>query len=101
MSEAATADNLRLSTPVRQLAGVGPRRAEMLSRLGIRTVIDLIRHLPTRYEQEFSEGTINDLPMGGIGSTRGTVVTTRWVPGGRSRFQATLEDHSSRLSLTW
>lgn len=93
---------LRLSTPVRQLRGVGTRRAEVLGRLGIRTVIDLLRHLPARYEFESSEGTINDLPMDGVGSTRGTLVTTRIIPGMKGgRFQATLQDHQTRLNLVW
>ena len=43
--------------------------------------------------------------MDGVGSTRGTLVNTRLVPGmgrGRqSRFQATLEDHSGRVGLVW
>lgn len=98
----AAVEPLRLSTPVRQLRGVGTRRAEILKRLGIHSVLDLLRHLPSRYEFESSEGTISDLPMDGIGSTRGTIVNTRLIPGRKSgRFQATLQDHQSRLDLVW
>lgn len=98
----ADVESLRLSTPVRQLRGVGTRRAEILKRLGIHSVLDLLRHLPSRYEYESSEGTISDLPMDGIGSTRGIIVNTRLIPGRKGgRFQATLQDHQARLDLVW
>ena len=38
-----------LRTPVKFLKGVGPKRAEALARLGVRTVGDLLYHAPRRY----------------------------------------------------
>ncbi len=94
---------IRLATPITQLHGIAARRAQQYARLDIATVADLIRHLPARYEQEFAEGTLSDLPMDGLGSARGTIVSTRWVAGGagKGRFQATLQDHSDRIALIW
>ena len=40
----------RLDTPVERLAGVGPRQAARLAKLGLHTVRDLLLHLPRRYE---------------------------------------------------
>ena len=40
---------LRLDTALQYLKGVGPRRAEALGRLGLRTVEDLLYHIPFRY----------------------------------------------------
>src|SRR6185436_7385438 len=40
---------IRLDTQVQFLKGVGPRRAEALARLGVRTVEDLLYHTPHRY----------------------------------------------------
>jgi len=99
----------RLNTPVQQLTSVDDRRAAGLARLGITTIGDLIRHLPTRYEQQWAEGAIDDLPTEAVGSTRGMIVATRVVPGrgyrGRrgpkARFEATLEDHSGQLTAKW
>ena len=95
---------IRLATPVANLPGIGRQRAILFGRLGITTVKDLLQHLPLRYEREFAEGAIGDLPMGAIGSARGTVVAARVIgPPGRKhgRFQATLQDHSDRLDLVW
>ena len=94
---------VRLSTHIEKLPGMTKRRVQQFQRLGITTVSDLIQHLPMRYEREFAEGTVNDLPMEGIGSARGTVMTCRWVGGfgNKGRFQATLQDHSSTIGLTW
>ena len=92
---------LRLATPMNQLAGVTQRRSESLARLGIETVRDLIRHMPMRYEQQYAESAIGDLPMGRIGSARGMVIETRSVPTfqkrSKPRFEATVEDlHNKR-----
>lgn len=50
---------LSLKDPVTGLRGVGPKKAEGLSRLGIETVFDLLTHFPFRYEdmtvQDISE----------------------------------------------
>ncbi|MDD5496186.1 MAG: hypothetical protein PHP46_03675, partial [Candidatus Omnitrophica bacterium] len=35
-----------LTTPVRYIKGVGPKRSEELSRIGIRTVEELLYYLP-------------------------------------------------------
>lgn len=101
--QATPAEPVRLSTRVEKLHGIGSRRAQQMNRLDIVTVSDLIRHLPMRYEQEFAEGTVSDLPMEGIGSARGTVMTCRWAggPGNKGRFEATLQDHSDRIYLKW
>lgn len=41
---------LTTETPIRYLKGVGEKRAEQLSKLGIRTVGDLLSHFPRQYE---------------------------------------------------
>ena len=108
MAETAAADEIRLQTKVEALPGVGKRRAGALRRLEVETVTDLLRHYPMRYEHEAAEDAISALPREGIGSARGTVQGTQWVPsrgapvrGSKGRFQATLEDASGRLLLTW
>ncbi|MBW2358903.1 MAG: hypothetical protein JRF21_09490, partial [Deltaproteobacteria bacterium] len=41
---------LELNRPITSLKGIGPKRAELLLRKGIKTVLDLIFFTPTRYE---------------------------------------------------
>lgn len=102
--------DVRPHTLVRDLPWVTARQAELLLRLRVQSVGDLLRHLPVRYERQWAEAAITDLPMEVVGSTRGTIVATRLVSStyrtgrrgrGRDRFEATLEDHSARLTLTW
>ena len=95
-----------LGTSIETLAGVGPARAKLLRRLGLRTLTDLVRHLPTRYEDLSAEGRIADLATNNktVGSARGVVEATRWVSGQygkKGRFMATLKDDSGTLSLVW
>ena len=40
----------KMHSPITALPGVGPKRAEMLTKLGIITIEDLLRHYPLRYE---------------------------------------------------
>ncbi len=39
-----------LQTPLRFLKGIGPKRAEELDKFGLKSVEDLLYHLPFRYE---------------------------------------------------
>ncbi|MGB0768448.1 MAG: DEAD/DEAH box helicase, partial [Phycisphaeraceae bacterium] len=99
-------DTTNPAASVETLAGVGPARLAMLHRLGIRTLADLIRHLPARYEDQADEAPIADLVTDNetVGSARGVIEATRWVAGQygkKGRFMATLRDDSSTLSLVW
>jgi ATP-dependent DNA helicase RecG len=52
-SGASIADSIKaisLKTPIASMAGIGPKRAEALNNKGIRTVEDLLFHLPARYQ---------------------------------------------------
>ena len=104
MTEPAAKEHLRLSAPVTELPGVGQRRAQLLNRLEIHTLNDLLRHLPMRYERESAEDAIAHLPAETNTSARGTITAARWVPGRagkKGRFEAALEDDTGRLHLVW
>ena len=49
------------ATPVGFLKGVGPKRAEKLAELGLRTVGDLLSHYPLRHEDRRSPAAVRDL----------------------------------------
>lgn len=99
-------DQASPGSSVERLNGVGPARRKQLNRLGIRTLSDLIRHLPARYEDQSAEGKIVDLIEDNktVGSARGVIEATRWQAGQygkKGRFLATLKDDTGTLSLVW
>jgi ATP-dependent DNA helicase RecG len=95
--------NLSLTTPLADLPGVGPRRAEFLAELGVRNLGQLIAYLPTRHEREEAESAISELSAGAVGCARGEISATRVVKRGvtRARFEAVMIDETGRLDLVW
>ena len=94
---------LQLTTSVKYLKGVGPRRAEALARLGIRTVGDLLYHAPHRY---LDATTLTPLARADVGrevSCVGRVVSTGIIPTRRGLrvFRAVLRDASGVLECAW
>ena len=67
---------IRLDTPVQFLPGVGPSRAEMLERLGLRTAVDLIFFFPRDYEDISDVRTVEELEPELLQSVVGTVQET-------------------------
>src|SRR4051794_24523730 len=63
-----------LATPVEFVRGVGPQRAELLARLGVRTAADLIFLFPRDYEDLSDRRGIADLEEGHVQTVRGEVV---------------------------
>lgn len=104
--EEQLANRVSPGSSVELLTGVGPARLKLLNRLGIRTLADLIRHLPARYEDQSAEGAIADLIKDNktVGSARGVIEATRWQGGQygkKGRFLANLKDDTGTLSLVW
>src|SRR5947208_3667629 len=94
---------LTLTSPVKFLKGVGPKRAEALQRLGIRTAGDLLYHVPHRY---LDATTVTPLARAAIGqevTCVGRVVSTGVLPTRRGLrvFRAVLKDDSGLLECAW
>src|SRR5260370_37211315 len=71
---------LSLATSVKYLKGVGPKRAEALARLGVRSVGDLLYHAPHRY---LDATTVTPLARAHVGqevTCVGRVASTGVVP---------------------
>jgi len=62
-----------LATPVQYLKGVGPARAELLERLGLHTVRDVLFCFPRGYQDLSDERDIDQLEEGRLQSVRGVV----------------------------
>jgi ATP-dependent DNA helicase RecG len=74
-----------LQTDVRMLKGVGPQRAELLAKRGIRTLEDLLGYLPFRYEDRIHFSLIKDVRPGNVYTLRVRVASGSAVRGMRGR----------------
>jgi len=89
--------------PVTQVAGVGEKRAEDLSRLGIETVEDLLTYFPFRYE----DNRLTDLKRAGHGeriTVRGEVFgepSIRWYGKKKSRLSGKLMVDGLPITVIW
>jgi ATP-dependent DNA helicase RecG len=99
---------LTLTTDIAEVPGVG-RRAAVFRRLGIRCIADLILHLPQRYEHELAEQSVADAAES-VGplhkstanvAVNGEIATARLIRSRRARFEATLQDATGTVLLTW
>jgi ATP-dependent DNA helicase RecG len=72
MSSVAPTPAQLLATPLQYLKGVGPARAELLDRLGLHAVRDVLFFFPRDY-QDIREREVDQLEEGKIQSVRGVV----------------------------
>ncbi len=93
-----------LNASVTTIKHIGPRYAETLERLDIRTLGDMLYHFPHRYDDYSRMKPINRLRYGEKVSLVGTIksVSTRSVRGGRSKIvEAIVHDGSGAIRATW
>jgi ATP-dependent DNA helicase RecG len=93
-----------LRTSVRFLKGVGPARAAQLEAFGLRTIEDLLYHLPFRYEDRRTVGKIRDARVGDETTFIGKLIafSKHFNPRRRQRMlTAMLDDDTGRLGLVW
>jgi len=85
--------------PVTVLTGVGPALAEKLARLGIHTIIDLLFHLPLRYQDRTRVHAIGGLQVGQQVVVQGVVELTDVVFRGRRTMLCQISDDTGILTL--
>ena len=93
-----------LQAPLRFLKGVGPKRAAQLEGVGLKTVEDLLYHLPFRYEDRREIRKIRQASVGQEETFVGELVAVaqRYVPKMRRRIlTGTLADETGQLGLVW
>ena len=90
---------------VRFARGVGPERAKLLDRLGIRTIDDLLYRLPRRIEDRSHLCRIYDLTHGAVETVQGRIGRVRLIrPRGRRGLvivKAAVTDASGILQAAW
>ncbi len=91
-------------SPIQYIRGVGPQRAELLSRLGIKTARDALYYLPHRYEDRRNFKEISSLSYGRMETTRGKVLAMDVVRPHRSKlsiFELVISDGKGLLKGRW
>ncbi|TML76567.1 MAG: ATP-dependent DNA helicase RecG [Actinobacteria bacterium] len=86
------------------IAGLSAAVATRLAKgLGVRTVRDLLEHVPRRYIDLSTTKKIRDLKIGEEATTQGTVtrVDGRYVRSKRHLLTVTIKDETGSLSLVW
>ena len=96
---------LHLDAPVMGLPGIGPSAAADLKSLSIRTLADLLWHLPYRYDDFSLIRSIATLRHDDVVTVQGTVRTIQSRPSARNRrltlVEAIVEDESGAVKVTW
>ena len=106
-SRAAPSDipAIRPEDPVTRLKGIGPRTAEALAVDGIRTILDLLLHLPRRYEDRSNLTLLDRRPAEGSWVLiRGIVRGARMRRISRRRLHIVdglIEDGHGLLPVVW
>ncbi|MBI4229697.1 MAG: ATP-dependent DNA helicase RecG [Planctomycetes bacterium] len=93
-----------LDLPVRYRKGIGPKRSALLESIGLRTVRDLLLHLPREYQDRGGVRPCARLRAGEWATVRGTLtrVTANEGFGRRpGRTVARLRDASGEITLVW
>lgn len=93
-----------LSLPLGHLRGVGPRRAELLARKGLHTILDLFYFTPIRYEDRTRISPIKEIQDGSPALVRGKVLygrEERFYKARKGLFRIKIEDDDDDLDLLW
>ena len=101
LSTPANIDPLR--TPVQYLPGVGPQRAELLAKLGIRRALDLLFFFPRDYQQVSQASGLADLQEGPVFRVEGSVeeVELRDLGGGKTILGVLLKQGHDYFRAVW
>ncbi len=94
---------MTFDTPVSVLPFVGTKYTQLLDKLGIRTVGDLLYHLPRKYIDLSQITPINLLVLDELQVIEARVISVKAVRlrGGKIMVTAKAEDNSGTLQLIW
>jgi ATP-dependent DNA helicase RecG len=88
-----------LDDAVERLPGAGPRIAELFTRLGIRSIRELLFHLPARYQDRTRLAPLGSLRHGSEVVVEGTVQSAQVHFGRRRALLCRIADDSGTLTL--
>ena len=95
---------MKLNDSIQYLKGIGEARAKLFSRLGIRTIRDLLYHLPRTYEDRSQIKNISDLMDGDFVCISGRLADEIKSYRTRSRLsvtQTSISDGTGIMRVVW
>ena len=93
---------MKLTTPLEQIKGVGPKTAQALAAAGLKTISDALDFLPRAYDDYSTAVNIADLQPGKVTvKARCESVSTRIVRRGLRITTAVLVDKSGKVKAVW
>ena len=85
--------------PLTQLRGVGPQAAQSLAKLGLNSPMDLLLHLPFRYQDRTKVSSIADIGPGTEALVVGQIVSTRVLYGRQRSLEVVARDATGELKI--
>jgi ATP-dependent DNA helicase RecG len=101
MPQPPSSHHLSLDSPVQYVKGIGPKRAEVLAKIEIRTVEDLLSHYPRRYLDRSNVARIKDLRPGETVTVVAQVYSGGVKKGRTTRFSLLVGDNTGFLECVW
>ncbi|HTG02293.1 MAG TPA: ATP-dependent DNA helicase RecG [Nitrospirota bacterium] len=98
------AAQLRLDSPVQYCKGIGPKRVDMLKKLGILTIEDALTYLPWRYEDRSNLKKIGRVAYGAYETVLGEIVSADVKQTKRRHvkiFELVITDKTGFLVGSW
>ena len=93
---------MKLTTPLEQIKGIGPKTAQALAVAGLKTISDALGFLPRAYDDYSTAVNIADLQPGKVTvKARCESVSTRIVRRGLRVTTAVLADKSGKVKAVW
>lgn len=92
-----------LSDPVFKVPLIGPSCARRLEKLGIKTVRDLLYHIPNRYEDYSIISKANQVQEGETVTIQGKVleIKNQYTRGGFALQKAVIQDETGKIEAMW
>lgn len=95
---------MNFSDSITSLSGIGPKKAELLRKMGIETVGDMLNFFPRAYQDRRNVRPISEIRAGETALIRGAVVqmTRNRFPGrGKRLLKVTVDDGSGRAEILY
>jgi ATP-dependent DNA helicase RecG len=95
----------KLDTPVQYIKGIGPKRAKILNKAGIKVIEDLLYYFPKRYEDRTKFLNISQLKVGEYQTIKAKVLAKgekqSWRRRGFKILEVAVGDDTGKILCVW